>query len=235
MPGIRSRSVRSGYAKCKALRLTDQSQGAASAREVTTNNEGIFRIYTGIAGEIIRSPRQPIGFKNFIQQNIVVNVADRVGLPPISLEVGAATESITVEAQAVRLETETAERSGVITGKQMVDLGLNGRNFTGLLKTVPGVSADQGGGSATINGLRNDQNNFTVDGQTGDGYWRELPIRISHQRRRDCSKYRPAVSAEYTQRGRPNSGRNAQRNQRFSWYRLLVQTWRVHECQHVHE
>src|SRR5204862_5246086 len=54
----------------------------------------------------------------------------------------------------------------VVTGKQMVDIALNGRNFTGLLKTVPGVSADATGGTATINGQRGDQNNFTVDGQT---------------------------------------------------------------------
>lgn len=145
--------------------LTNPAQGAASTREITTNNEGIFVFTPVLPGNYTLSVTMT-GFKQYVQANIVLNVADRLGLQPISLEVGAATESITVEAQGVRLETETAERSGVITGKQMVDLGLNGRNFTGLLKTVPGVSADQGGGSATINGLRNDQNNFTVDGQT---------------------------------------------------------------------
>lgn len=145
--------------------LVNPAQGAASARQATTNGEGIFVFTPVLPGTYTLTVTMP-GFKQYVQPNIVVNVADRIGLPAISLEVGAATESITVEAQAVRLETETAERSGVVTGKQMVDLGLNGRNFTGLLKTVPGVSADQGGGTATINGLRNDQNNFTVDGQT---------------------------------------------------------------------
>src|SRR5262249_59452953 len=71
-----------------------------------------------------------------------------------------------VEASAVQLETITAERSGVVTGRQMVDIALNGRNFTGLLRTVPGATADASGTTADINGQRNIQNNYTVDGQT---------------------------------------------------------------------
>ena len=147
------------------LTLTNTTQGAASSRELTTNNEGLF-VFTPVNPGTYNLAVSMTGFKSYTQSNIVVNVSDRVALPAISLQVGSTTDSITVEAEAVRLETETAERSGVVTGKQMVDLGLNGRNFTGLLKTVPGVSADQGGGTATINGQRGDQNNFTVDGQT---------------------------------------------------------------------
>ncbi len=145
--------------------LTNTTQGAASARELTTNNEGLF-VFTPLQPGTYNLAVEMTGFKGYTQSNIVVNVSNRLALPAISLQVGSTTDSITVEAEAVRLETETAERSGVVTGKQMVDLGLNGRNFTGLLKTIPGVSADQGGGTATINGQRADQNNFTVDGQT---------------------------------------------------------------------
>ena len=145
--------------------LTNVTQGAASARELTTNNEGLF-VFTPLQPGTYNLAVEMTGFKGYTQSNIVVNVSDRLALPAISLQVGATTDSITVEAEAVRLETETAERSGVVTGKQMVDLGLNGRNFTGLLKTIPGVSSDQAGGTATINGQRGDQNNFTVDGQT---------------------------------------------------------------------
>src|SRR5262249_27114699 len=98
---------------------------------------------------------------------IVLNAGDRIGLPPVALEVGATTESITVEATTVQLETVSAERSGVVSGRQMVDLATRDRNFTALLRTVPGGPADTPGnaGTATINGKRGDQNNFTVDGQ----------------------------------------------------------------------
>ena len=145
--------------------LTNATQGAASARELTTNAEGTF-VFTPVLAGTYSLAVEMAGFKGYTQSNIVLNISDRLALPAISLQVGATTDSITVEAEAVRLETESAERSGVVTGKQMVDLGLNGRNFTGLLKTIPGVSSDQSGGTATINGQRGDQNNFTVDGQT---------------------------------------------------------------------
>ena len=61
----------------------------------------------------------------------------------------------------MQLQTVSAERSGVVTGRQMVDIALNGRNLTGLLKTVAGGNAD----TNNFNGQRTDQMNFTVDGQ----------------------------------------------------------------------
>jgi len=110
------------------------------------------------------------GFKNYKKTDVKLFVNDRLGLPPIVLEVGAQGESVTVEASAVMLETVSAERSGIVTGRQMVDIALNGRNFAGLLKLVPGVPADTApaglGVNANINGGRVNQNNFTVDGQT---------------------------------------------------------------------
>lgn len=107
------------------------------------------------------------GFKKYAQAGIILDVNQKLGLPPITLEVGATGETVTVEAIAVQLDTVSAERSGVVTGRQMVDIALNGRNFTGLLRTVPGVPADTAfnAGDAAFNGGRTGQNNFTVDGQ----------------------------------------------------------------------
>ena len=51
-----------------------------------------------------------------------------------------------MEAAAVQLQTLTAERSGVVTGTQAVDVAINGRNYTSLLRTIPGVPADAGTG-----------------------------------------------------------------------------------------
>ncbi len=101
------------------------------------------------------------GFKKNIQSGITLDVNDKLGLPPITLEVGATGEAGTIQADAVALETAAAERSGVVTGRQMVDLALNGRNLTGLLKTVAGDNVD----TNNFNGERTDQMNFTVDGQ----------------------------------------------------------------------
>lgn len=145
--------------------LTNTAQGAASAREVSSSGEGTFLFTPVLPGTYVLSV-EVMGFKKYTQSGITMNVNDRMGLPPIALEVGTTGESVSVEANTIVLETVTAERSGVATGRQMVDLGLNGRNFTGLLRTVPGSSADNSGTTNDINGQRNIQNNYTVDGQT---------------------------------------------------------------------
>ena len=142
--------------------LTNEAQGAASAREVVTSPEGTFVFTPVLAGKYTVTV-DASGFKKHVQSGIVLDVSDRLGLPPIALEIGSAGESVTVEANAVQLQTVSAERSGVVDGRQIVDIALNGRNFNGLLRTVPGAAAD---GTISVNGQRTDQANFTVDGQT---------------------------------------------------------------------
>jgi hypothetical protein len=147
--------------------LTNTAQGGASAREVTSNAEGNFLFTPVLAGDYSLTV-ESTGFKKYTQSGIVVSTSDRLGLPAISLEVGATGETVTVEASSTKLETVSAERSGVVSGKQMVDVAIQGRNFTGLLKTIPGSTADCSGGGlgCTFNGQRTDQTNWTVDGQT---------------------------------------------------------------------
>ena len=147
--------------------LTNEAQGPASAREATSNPEGTFQFTPVLAGNYSLTVESQ-GFKKYTQSGIVMNSADRLGLPAISLEVGTTGETVTVEASSTKLETVSAERSGVVSGKQMVDVAVQGRNFTGLLKTIPGSSADCSGGGlgCTFNGQRTDQTNWTVDGQT---------------------------------------------------------------------
>src|SRR5438128_12060369 len=144
--------------------LINQEQGA-EARQTITNEAGIY-LFSALPGATYTVTVELPGFKTYKKTDIKLYVNDKLGMPPIVLEVGSQTESVTVEAEAVTLETVSAERSGVLTGRQMVDIALNGRNFTGLLRAVPRAPADASGGTTTFNGQRNNQNNFTVDGQT---------------------------------------------------------------------
>src|SRR5436190_2917178 len=148
--------------------LINQEQGA-EARQTITNEAGIY-LFSALPGATYTVTVELPGFKTYKKTDVKLFVNDRMGLPPIVLEVGSQSESVTVEAAAVTLETVTAERSGIVTGRQMVDIALNGRNFASLLKLVPGVPADTApsglGVNAYINGQRANQNNFTVDGQT---------------------------------------------------------------------
>jgi Carboxypeptidase regulatory-like domain/TonB-dependent Receptor Plug Domain len=117
------------------------------------------------------------GFKRVEKRDVVLSTATRLNVGDFVLDVGAMTETITVAAEAGRLQiqTESAERSDLVTNTQLRDLALNGRNIGDLFKTIPGVIA--GGtqttstvanvvGSFNINGTRNNQHEYTVDGVT---------------------------------------------------------------------
>ena len=117
------------------------------------------------------------GFKTAERSNVIVTTKSAINVGDFSLQVGNVTETVTVEADVGRLQiqTESAERSDVVTNKQLRDIALNGRNIVDFMKLVPGVIA--GGtqttstvtnvvGSFNINGTRNDQHEYTVDGVT---------------------------------------------------------------------
>jgi hypothetical protein len=94
-----------------------------------------------------------------------------VGTPlvvDLGLEVGQATDTVTVEATAAQLQAETATVGNVVGEKAIKDLPLNGRNPLNLLVLEPGVvqrSAGAAGDSGIhVNGSRDRAFNVTIDG-----------------------------------------------------------------------
>jgi len=95
----------------------------------------------------------------------------------VQLAVGGAQSTVTVEggsASVTELNTENAEVSGTITGKEVAGIQLNGRNFSQLIAMAPGVSNQTqqdearvgmaGSVSYSVNGGRTEYNSFQVDG-----------------------------------------------------------------------
>ena len=111
------------------LTLIHDAQGASSAREVASTSTGSF-LFSPVLPCTYPITVEVAGFKKYAQAGIILDVNQKLGRPPITLEVGATGETVTVEAVAVPLDTVSAERSGVVTGRQMVDIALNGRNYT---------------------------------------------------------------------------------------------------------
>ncbi len=113
------------------------------------------------------------GFGVAQKNDVVLNVGDRARVD-FDLKMGAATETITVEADAVRVQTEHGEVSSVITGQQITQLATNGRSMYSLANLTPGASSGQGdfqtptpvGGDAAIsyNGQRMSHNLYMLDG-----------------------------------------------------------------------
>ncbi|MBK5292547.1 MAG: carboxypeptidase regulatory-like domain-containing protein [Acidobacteriia bacterium] len=143
--------------------LTNTAQ--AVSREATTGSDGSF-LFTPLQPATYRITVESAGFKKFEQTEIKIFASDRIALPNIVLELGAVSETVTVEAHAVALQTRSAERAGVLTGNQVVNLAVRSRNFLDLAATVPGVIYTGGLGGIFANGSRGNQNNLTVDGIT---------------------------------------------------------------------
>jgi hypothetical protein len=143
----------------------------SQTRSSQTNAEGYFVFNELLPGTYSLAVNLQ-GFKKFEQQNIVVTANERVTLPIIRLEVGALTETVSVTAEAVRVQTESAERAGLIGARQMQELPLKGRSYMGTAKLLPGVIDTANRESPgwndivgiNINGTRAGAINLTLDG-----------------------------------------------------------------------
>jgi hypothetical protein len=159
--------------------VTDESDAAVPGATVTIRNVGtnIERTAdTSEGGEYTLVNLQPgeyeltaqsEGFSTYVQRGIVLQIG-QVLRADVRLELGAVTESVTVDAQLVTLNTERGTIKGdVIVQEEIQELPLAGRDFTDLAFFTPGVvpKADGGQGSAlNVNGARASNTNFYVDG-----------------------------------------------------------------------
>src|SRR6185369_5232268 len=108
-------------------------------RSGTTNASGIYTFQDLPVGSYRLDVEYP-GFKAESRSRIVLNVADNKSLD-VQLTTGNVTETVNVETPAVAVSTTGGEVAGLITGEQVRELPLNGRNFLQLATLMPGVSA----------------------------------------------------------------------------------------------
>ena len=164
-------------------------QGAAvpgatvKALDTRTNQE--FETITGGEGAFSFPTLQPgtytvtvelTGFKKLVKSGVILNVADRQTTGTLVLEIGGVSDtvSITAEASQLQVKTTSGEIGEAVTGRQVQELALNGRNYLDLLKIIPGVVSTVNGqvagpgglGNISVNGTRMNQHNLTIDGST---------------------------------------------------------------------
>lgn len=156
--------------------ITNADQNIA-VRTLTTDQLGQYAAPLLPVGRY-RVTAEAQGFKKAVRSGLVLNVDDKLAVN-LTLEVGSVNESVTVEANALQVDTQSATATGVISGLQLRELSLNSRNYAQLVLLVPGASdsgnADQIFPGATapigtnlmtfqINGNRREENNWQVDG-----------------------------------------------------------------------
>lgn len=181
--------------------VTDSTGGVVTGAQVTITNEGTGYtrvVRTDASGEYT-APQIPTGrytiltemdgFKASAVSGIEVGVDQRVRID-VALEVGAMTESVTIEAATPLVQTSSSELGTTVTDDEIEALPLNGRNFVSLTRTVPGVlrgnpgSNIDGAGSLawrasasfSANGQRARDNNYMLDGVDNNETWLQTVV-----------------------------------------------------------
>jgi len=154
---------------------------------VITNMEtGLSRTYpTNDAGQYVAPDLQighydvkatAAGFKAAEQKSIVLTVGDRVRVD-FQMQMGAAQETVTVEANAVHVQSDSGEVSNLITDQQMSQIAVNGRSIYQLAQLTPGASSQinnfvntpvGGDSNVEFNGMRQNHNIYLLDGGEDD-------------------------------------------------------------------
>ena len=116
------------------------------------------------------------GFREFVQTGLMINANSALRVDA-TLQVGEETQTVTVSATAVHVETTSTQMGEVIGSTKITTVPLNGRSYTDLLALQPGVvplnsgeygspavSGDLNPGNLSVSGQREDANGFMVNG-----------------------------------------------------------------------
>jgi len=154
--------------------LISSTTGVAATR--MTTGQGAYEFATVKAGTYLVTAEKT-GFAVALVDNVQVQVGARLRVD-LQMTVGGVTEKVEVTASAPLLETDTSQRGQVVTGRQIVELPLNGREYSALALLTTGVrqsALNRGSGtlregSFNVNGLRSTFNNFLIDGVDNNAY-----------------------------------------------------------------
>jgi hypothetical protein len=142
-------------------------------RTTVTNSDGEYSIPALPAPSSYSVTVTAQGFKKYVAKGVVLDVARKARVD-VALQVGGSSTEVTVEGTSIaQVETQSSDLGNVVSGKEITQLELNGRDFTSLVALSPGVTdqsgQDEGGEGATtvafsVNGGRTEYNNFELDG-----------------------------------------------------------------------
>jgi hypothetical protein len=203
-------------------------------RQITTSDSGEFVAPNLLPGTYNITVEAP-GFRKVESTGFVLSAAGKLDAGNLVLSVGAATNQVTVTADVgqVQLQSDSGERSDVITSKQLNDVAINGRNVLDYMKLIPGVSgvfdghASGTGGldSFNINGTRANEHEMTIDGasnvDTGNNGGTHVTINT------DAIEEVKVLTSNYQAEfgkgcGRTNCARHQERQQPVAWRRPVL-------------
>jgi hypothetical protein len=165
-----------------AATITAILTGTDTARTVTSDKDGAFTIPELAVGSYDVSTDAQ-GFKKSVTKNVVVTIG-HVNFITVTLQIGGAADTVTVEANALQVETTSTQLGAVMTDTAIVQLPMNTRNAYSLLQLQPGVQSQLGNdlffgsdnaGAVSVNGGRGRANNYMVNGGDGNDIFVNAP------------------------------------------------------------
>src|SRR5713101_3571179 len=153
--------------------LTNDQTSNTRTTKTESNGEFIFAtVQPGTYSITVKAT----GFKELEQKGLSVSASERLSTGDLRLALGSVKETVTVEANATPVQTNSGERAALPDSTQVTNLMSRGRDIMALLTILPGVVQDDDGSEAlgtfnsptAISGTRGDYNGMNIDGISGN-------------------------------------------------------------------
>ncbi len=142
--------------------VTVKSAATGVEYKVTSSGSGAYTV-PSLGSGVYTVTVEANGFKKVVVQDVKLDV----GVPStvnVTMEVGAPSESVIVQGGAEVLQTQSANISTTITGRQITETPLTSRDALDLVLLLPGTNTPGRPRTSTINGLPKGSLNITIDG-----------------------------------------------------------------------
>jgi len=157
-------------------KITITDPGTGASKTTTSGATGLYDI-SGLNPANYNMKVSAKGFESFAQNGIVVNVSS-TARADIKLTVGAETQTVTVEADALAVQADSNVVSTLISSEQISQIATENRNFAALAALGLGVSSALPDSNTptsvaasftiSVNGLRQSHNIWLIDGGEAD-------------------------------------------------------------------
>ncbi len=170
-----------GAAAVTGAKVTLLNDATGFSRAVTTNESGQY-VATSMPTGSYSVTAELQGFQKLVRRALQLTAADTLTVD-LQLQVGSVQETVEVKATSPLLQSQTAAVSSLVTNQQMIEMPLNGRTFTSLLKLSPGAYTGSSGNLATsqyairgdvnisVNGSSAQNNTYLIDGMVNRNLW----------------------------------------------------------------
>ncbi len=121
--------------------VTVTNMDTASERAVNTGDDGTYTVPLVEPGKyrVTVVPPATLNLRTAVQNDVILQTTQTL-VVNISLEPGSVGAEVTITAAPNLVESETSDRGSVVTGREVTELPLSGRNFTQLATLMPGVA-----------------------------------------------------------------------------------------------